>query len=164
APRGDRVPRPRGRRRVPGDGRDAHPPQVQAARAARSERDRGAGRGGRGASARARGAAARVRAREGPRHVVGGARGGASAPLESPGGRLATARGGPARGPVGPPARAGDAAPDRGAAPQDAPRDRAQPDRKSTRLNSSHDQISYAVFCLKKKKKKYTRINYLRIT
>src|SRR2546421_7632159 len=26
-------------------------------------------------------------------------------------------------------------------------------DRKSTRLNSSHDQISYAVFCLKKKKK-----------
>src|SRR2546421_5705150 len=27
-------------------------------------------------------------------------------------------------------------------------------DRKSTRLNSSHDQISYAVFCLKKKKKK----------
>src|SRR5206468_11456611 len=26
------------------------------------------------------------------------------------------------------------------------------PDRKSTRLNSSHDQISYAVFCLKKKK------------
>src|SRR2546421_2167156 len=31
-------------------------------------------------------------------------------------------------------------------------------DRKSTRLNSSHDQISYAVFCLKKKKKKI-RIN-----
>src|SRR2546428_3330676 len=30
---------------------------------------------------------------------------------------------------------------------------RASPgDRKSTRLNSSHDQISYAVFCLKKKK------------
>src|SRR5712664_4812931 len=29
-------------------------------------------------------------------------------------------------------------------------------DRKSTRLNSSHDQISYAVFCLKKKKKKQT--------
>src|SRR2546421_2390782 len=27
-------------------------------------------------------------------------------------------------------------------------------DRKSTRLNSSHDQISYAVFCLKKKKRK----------
>src|SRR5206468_12853275 len=33
-----------------------------------------------------------------------------------------------------------------------------QTDRKSTRLNSSHDQISYAVFCLKKKKKKK---NYL---
>src|SRR2546427_6785699 len=29
-------------------------------------------------------------------------------------------------------------------------------DRKSTRLNSSHSQISYAVFCLKKKKKKRT--------
>src|SRR2546428_7318244 len=29
-------------------------------------------------------------------------------------------------------------------------------DRKSTRLNSSHDQISYAVFCLKKKKKTET--------
>src|SRR2546428_6965487 len=32
-------------------------------------------------------------------------------------------------------------------------------DRKSTRLNSSHDQISYAVFCLKKKKITYN--NYL---
>src|SRR2546427_7120410 len=30
----------------------------------------------------------------------------------------------------------------------------AMQDRKSTRLNSSHSQISYAVFCLKKKKKK----------
>src|SRR2546427_1670326 len=29
-------------------------------------------------------------------------------------------------------------------------------DRKSTRLNSSHSQISYAVFCLKKKKRKNT--------
>src|SRR3989475_5162966 len=29
----------------------------------------------------------------------------------------------------------------------------AERDRKSTRLNSSHSQISYAVFCLKKKKK-----------
>src|SRR2546430_16784104 len=29
----------------------------------------------------------------------------------------------------------------------------AAKDRKSTRLNSSHSQISYAVFCLKKKKK-----------
>src|SRR2546430_8037122 len=39
-------------------------------------------------------------------------------------------------------------------------RKRLQPrsaDRKSTRLNSSHSQISYAVFCLKKKKNKYTR-------
>src|SRR2546430_6341731 len=30
-------------------------------------------------------------------------------------------------------------------------------DRKSTRLNSSHSQISYAVFCLKKKKKNVCR-------
>src|SRR2546422_4053671 len=32
--------------------------------------------------------------------------------------------------------------------------DRLSRDRKSTRLNSSHGYISYAVFCLKKKKKK----------
>src|SRR5215469_17896009 len=31
-------------------------------------------------------------------------------------------------------------------------------DRKSTRLNSSHVEISYAVFCLKKKKKKKTTL------
>src|SRR2546421_5350550 len=31
-------------------------------------------------------------------------------------------------------------------------------DRKSTRLNSSHDQISYAVFCLKKKKKQTVQL------
>src|SRR2546426_7621422 len=41
-------------------------------------------------------------------------------------------------------------------------RDAAQPagtasDRKSTRLNSSHLVISYAVFCLKKKKNKYNK-------
>src|SRR5436309_7782151 len=33
-------------------------------------------------------------------------------------------------------------------------------DRKSTRLNSSHVKISYAVFCLKKKKKKIHTIRY----
>src|SRR5688572_31816871 len=33
---------------------------------------------------------------------------------------------------------------------------RQKTDRKSTRLNSSHSQISYAVFCLKKKKKAKT--------
>src|SRR5688572_32497483 len=33
-------------------------------------------------------------------------------------------------------------------------------DRKSTRLNSSHSQISYAVFCLKKKKKKKKKKKY----
>src|SRR5437868_13152409 len=36
--------------------------------------------------------------------------------------------------------------------PKRARRDRRGPDRKSTRLNSSHVSISYAVFCLKKKK------------
>src|SRR2546430_3733786 len=35
----------------------------------------------------------------------------------------------------------------------DPPTERERQDRKSTRLNSSHSQISYAVFCLKKKKK-----------
>src|SRR3712207_7232660 len=33
-------------------------------------------------------------------------------------------------------------------------------DRKSTRLNSSHANISYAVFCLKKKKKKHHDLKY----
>src|SRR3989475_7050342 len=36
-------------------------------------------------------------------------------------------------------------------------------DRKSTRLNSSHSQISYAVFCLKKKKKKSNLIRSYKI-
>src|SRR2546430_11589637 len=35
-------------------------------------------------------------------------------------------------------------------------------DRKSTRLNSSHSQISYAVFCLKKKKKTHIAIDSFR--
>src|SRR2546427_9164061 len=34
-------------------------------------------------------------------------------------------------------------------------------DRKSTRLNSSHSQISYAVFCLKKKKKQKLPVSTL---
>src|SRR2546430_4485521 len=34
-------------------------------------------------------------------------------------------------------------------------------DRKSTRLNSSHSQISYAVFCLKKKKKNNNNLDTL---
>src|SRR5256886_3304742 len=33
-------------------------------------------------------------------------------------------------------------------------------DRKSTRLNSSHSQISYAVFCLKKKKQQHEPVAY----
>src|SRR2546428_3888047 len=36
-------------------------------------------------------------------------------------------------------------------------------DRKSTRLNSSHDQISYAVFCLKKKKKPHHNLRIRRL-
>src|SRR2546428_4230703 len=35
-------------------------------------------------------------------------------------------------------------------------------DRKSTRLNSSHDQISYAVFCLKKKEENRIRPSHVR--
>src|SRR2546422_3010991 len=35
---------------------------------------------------------------------------------------------------------------------EDQPEGNPHPDRKSTRLNSSHGYISYAVFCLKKKK------------
>src|SRR2546430_13469120 len=42
-----------------------------------------------------------------------------------------------------------------GVRPGDQGRRQAR-DRKSTRLNSSHSQISYAVFCLKKKKKSRT--------
>src|SRR3712207_7661577 len=37
-------------------------------------------------------------------------------------------------------------------------------DRKSTRLNSSHANISYAVFCLKKKKNKHTNLYYKLLT
>src|SRR5688572_32143972 len=42
---------------------------------------------------------------------------------------------------------------------------RQREDRKSTRLNSSHSQISYAVFCLKKKKNnRTTKIKSIRNT
>src|SRR3712207_8502248 len=41
-----------------------------------------------------------------------------------------------------------------------SPPETCRPDRKSTRLNSSHANISYAVFCLKKKKKKPNHINH----
>src|SRR2546422_5454716 len=58
-------------------------------------------------------------------------------------------RGGSAGGERGPGARLDERAPDPGREPA------AQGgDRKSTRLNSSHGYISYAVFCLKKKKKR----------
>src|SRR5947209_9185271 len=56
----------------------------------------------------------------------------------------------PPRGPAGdhPRPREGDAPPVQGA----VVRGGGAGDRKSTRLNSSHANISYAVFCLKKKK------------
>src|SRR5256885_7920241 len=41
---------------------------------------------------------------------------------------------------------------------KDGPTYKPRPDRKSTRLNSSHLVISYAVFCLKKKKKQYISV------
>src|SRR5436305_4900916 len=41
---------------------------------------------------------------------------------------------------------------------------RHQQDRKSTRLNSSHVRISYAVFCLKKKKKENTVERIVHVT
>src|SRR5207245_4240811 len=43
---------------------------------------------------------------------------------------------------------------------EQAARGRLWPDRKSTRLNSSHGSISYAVFCLKKKKHKKHKTNH----
>src|SRR2546421_9399628 len=51
-------------------------------------------------------------------------------------------------------ARRAGAGQDRAGETATAPDRAAMRDRKSTRLNSSHDQISYAVFCLKKKKEK----------
>src|SRR5205085_10865927 len=58
------------------------------------------------------------------------------------------------RSPSPVPADSGDSpspVPDSGRSPSPVPADSGR-DRKSTRLNSSHSQISYAVFCLKKKK------------
>src|SRR3712207_6881689 len=58
------------------------------------------------------------------------------------------------------PARARASKPSRPRRPLPPPerRGRGRRDRKSTRLNSSHANISYAVFCLKKKQK-YTRLS-----
>src|SRR2546430_5238955 len=67
---------------------------------------------------------------------------------------------GPGRAPAPDRRRSGGYQPDPPAAGHHRPRRRELlgavrrgRDRKSTRLNSSHSQISYAVFCLKKKKK-----------
>src|SRR5207302_2777934 len=51
----------------------------------------------------------------------------------------------------------------RGLAILSAARKEGRRDRKSTRLNSSHVKISYAVFCLKKKKNKKNQPKYQRI-
>src|SRR3712207_8432215 len=59
--------------------------------------------------------------------------------------------------------RRGEHLPGRFSAPRAAVRPRPlrrTPDRKSTRLNSSHANISYAVFCLKKKKNILCRLFY----
>src|SRR2546430_5937320 len=48
----------------------------------------------------------------------------------------------------------------RGVARSDPVAGRAAEDRKSTRLNSSHSQISYAVFCLKKKKTSRSTVGF----
>src|SRR5688572_33287888 len=56
-----------------------------------------------------------------------------------------------------PRARSGCARPIRGACASSGETPGGERDRKSTRLNSSHSQISYAVFCLKKKKKNKKR-------
>src|SRR5690606_40599902 len=77
--------------------------------------------------------------------AAGGAAG--ALPGAGPGGRPGVRdphRAGPPRGRSG-----GDGAPAAFAGRGDH-----RPDRKSTRLNSSHVKISYAVFCLKKKKNK----------
>src|SRR2546427_3593372 len=79
----------------------------------------------------------------------------------SPTGSISSTTGRPASGPAA----------DRGSAPQfhagpliiqlEADAEIVGRDRKSTRLNSSHSQISYAVFCLKKKKKRLSRVRIL---
>src|SRR2546430_10173769 len=53
---------------------------------------------------------------------------------------------------------------ERGASDREEPTQRGDDlllaqDRKSTRLNSSHSQISYAVFCLKKKQRKHVTVS-----
>src|SRR3712207_8758492 len=59
-------------------------------------------------------------------------------------------------------ARAGAAGAAGPATGRGRPRQAVQPpDRKSTRLNSSHANISYAVFCLKKKKNELKALNNL---
>src|SRR2546427_1512274 len=81
-----------------------------------------------------------------------------SAHRQRPGGLGRVADGGRAPRTLGPPPVPAAA---QGFRPRHrTPQDRAR-DRKSTRLNSSHSQISYAVFCLKKKKKKIMHMHQM---
>src|SRR3712207_7078634 len=61
----------------------------------------------------------------------------------------------------GPRPRRASARPRRDACEEAPPQRQRRVDRKSTRLNSSHANISYAVFCLKKKKNKIPIVNNL---
>src|SRR5258708_29878386 len=69
---------------------------------------------------------------------------------------------GPARPGPCPPAATTPPGTTRQPSPQSAAGGQGPGDRKSTRLNSSHQIISYAVFCLKKKKKRQERIPTVR--
>src|SRR5439155_14694329 len=83
------------------------------------------------------------------------ASGAAGGRCDAPPAASSTARKTRAAAPIASPPRAADFQA-RSAPPDAASADAAAIDRKSTRLNSSHVAISYAVFCLKKKKKHST--------
>src|SRR5256885_151822 len=98
--------------------------------------------------------AAAARSPERQLHAGGGlaahaAAGGAARQLDAAAGQCPAGRGGGPRAQIRWPLAAAGAQRRRSAAPRLA----GGLDRKSTRLNSSHLVISYAVFCLKKKKK-----------
>src|SRR5215469_6857634 len=93
---------------------------------------------------------------------------GAGGPQPAAPGRRGGARRGHHRGPAAGAAGTGPGA-DRGQGSGPGPavvpgyrRLPVRPDRKSTRLNSSHVEISYAVFCLKKKKRKAIQLFFIK--
>src|SRR5258705_2493379 len=75
--------------------------------------------------------------------------------------RSRSAGGGPSRRRCGRPARSSVPCTRVGPRSPGSTRVHGTEDRKSTRLNSSHLGISYAVFCLKKKKKKHKNIQHV---